>query len=105
MQQLQENGTLRQSVKIQNRQPVQKEPSTDSNTESWPEIDHIQSVNSINWIDFYKAMLLVQEQPIVYNIDIGSPVTIIPPIIDTAETHKTTKSFVDVNKNPIIFKG
>ena len=84
---------------------VQKEPSTDSNTKSWPEIDHIQSVNGINWIDFYKAILLVQGKPIEIIIDTGSPVTIIPPIIKTAEIHKTTKSFVDLNKNPIKFKG
>ena len=84
---------------------VQKEPSTDSNTESWLEIDHIQSVNGINCIDFYKAILLVQGQPIEFIIDTGSPVTIIPPIINSAELHKTTKSFVDVNKNPINFKG
>ena len=84
---------------------IQKEPSTDNNTESRPEIDHIQAVNGINRIDFYKAILLVQGQPIEFIIDTGSPVTIIPPIINTAETHKTTKSFVDVNKNPIRFKG
>ena len=78
---------------------------TDSNTESWPEIDHIQSVNGINRIDFYKAILLVQGQPIGFIIDTGSPVTIIPPIISPVEVHKTTKRFVDVNKNPIKFKG
>ena len=60
---------------------IQKEPSTHSNTESGPEIDHVQSVNGINWIDFYKAILLVQGQPIEFIIDTGSPVTIIPPII------------------------
>ena len=84
---------------------IQKEPPTDSDTESWPEIDHIQSVNGINRIEFYKAILLVQGQSIEFFIDTGSPVTIIPPIINTAEIHKTTKSVVDVNKNPIKFKG
>ena len=84
---------------------IQNEPSTDSNTESWPEIDHIQAVNGINRIDFYKAKLLVQGQSIEVIIDTGSPVTIIPPIINTAEIHRTTKSFVGVNKNPIKFKG
>ena len=69
------------------------------------EIDHIQSVNGINRIDFYKAILLVQGQPIEFIINTGSPVTIIPPIIKTAEIHKTTKRFVDVNKNPKKFKG
>ena len=83
---------------------VQKE-SSDSNTESWPEIDHIQSVNGRNRIEFYKGILLVQGQPIEFIIDTGSPVTIISPIINTAEIHKTTKSFVDANKNPIKFKG
>ena len=48
---------------------------------------------------------MVQGQPIELIIDTGSPVTIKPPIINTAGIHKTTKSFVDVNKNPIKFKG
>ena len=79
--------------------------SSDSNTEPWPEIDHIQSVNGINRVDFYKAILLVHGQPIEFIIDTGSPVTIIPPIINPIEMKKTTKTFVDVNKNPIKFKG
>ena len=79
--------------------------TSDSETESWPEIDHIQLVNGINRVDFYKAILLVQGQPIEFIIDTGSPVTIIPPIINSLEMHKTTKCFVDVNKNPIRFKG
>ena len=83
-----------------------KEISTsDSQTESWPEIDHIQSVNGISRVDFYKAILLVQGQPIEFIIDTGSPVTIIPPIINALEIRKTTKCFVDVNKNLIRFKG
>ena len=48
---------------------VQEKPSSDSQTESWPEIGHIQSVNCINWIDFYKATLLVQGQTIEFIID------------------------------------
>ena len=84
---------------------IQKEPSTDSNTGSWPEIDHVQSVNGINRVDFYKAILLVQGQPIKIIFDTGSPVTIIPPIISPIEIHKTTKCFVDVNKNPRKIKG
>ena len=93
-------------MQIQDRQSdPEKKTTTDSNTESWPEIDHIQSVNGINRIDFYKAILLVQGQRIEFIIDTGSPVTIIPAIISPIEVHKTTKSFVDVNKNPIKFKG
>ena len=84
---------------------IQKEPTTDSSTETWPEIDHIQSVNGNNRIDFYKAILLVQGQPIEFIIDTGSSVTIIPPIISPIEINKTTKSCVDGNKNPIKFKG
>ena len=79
--------------------------SSNSNTEPWPEIGHIQSVNGINPVDFFKAILLVYGQPIEFNIDTGSPVTIIPPIINPIETEKTSKTFVDVNKNPIKFKG
>ena len=78
--------------------------SSDSNTEPWPEIDHIQSVNGINRFDFYKAILLVHGQPIEFIFDTGSPVTNIPPIINPIETKKTTRTFVDVNKDPIKFK-
>ena len=79
--------------------------SSDSSTEPWPEIDHIQSVNGVNRVDFYKTILLVHDQPIEFIIDTGSPVTIVPPIITPKEIKKTTKTFVDVNKNPIRFKG
>ena len=53
---------------------IQKEPTTESSTESWPEIDHIQTVNGINRIDFYKAILLVHGQPIEFIIETGSEV-------------------------------
>ena len=33
-------------------------------TDSWPETDHIQYVNRINRIDFYKTILLDQGKPI-----------------------------------------
>ena len=79
--------------------------TSDSNTEPWPEIDHIQSVNGINRIDFYKAILLVHGQAIEFIVDTGPPVTTIPPIINPIETKKTTKTFVDVNKKTIKFKG
>ena len=81
------------------------EEETDDSTESWPEIDHIQSVNGINRVDFYKAILLVEGQPIEFVIDTGLPVTIIPPIINPEGIKPTTKCFVDVNKNPIKFRG
>ena len=98
-------GRFAKACKSKTVSRIQKEPTTDSNTESWPEINHIQSVNGINRIDFYKAILLVQRQPIEFIVDTDSPVTIIPPIISPIEIHKSTKSFVDVNKNPIKFKG
>ena len=82
-----------------------QEEDTGSNTESWPEIDHIQSVNGINRVDFYKTILLVDGQPIEFIIDTGSPVTIIPPIITPKQIKATSKCFVDVNKNPNEFKG
>ena len=84
---------------------IKEESVSDSQTESWPKIDPIQSVNSIIWFDFYKAIQLVQGQPIELIIDTGYPVTIIPPLIDPLELQKTTKCFVDVNKNPIKLKG
>ena len=45
--------------------------SSDSNTEPWPEIDHIQSVNGINRVDFYKAVILVHSHSIEFIIDTG----------------------------------
>ena len=56
-------------------------------------------------MDFYKTILLVHGQPIEFIIDTGSPVTIIPPIINPKEIKATSKCFVDVNKNPINFEG
>ena len=84
---------------------IKEATSSDSSTEQWPEIDHIQSVNGINRVDFYKTILLVHGQPIEFIIDTGSPVTITPPIITPEEIKKTTKTFVDVKKIPIKFKG
>ena len=81
------------------------EEETDDSKESWPEIDHIQSVNRINRVDFYKAILLVEGQPIEFVNDTGSPETIIPPIIIPEGIKPTTKCFVDVNRNPIKFRG
>ena len=81
------------------------EEDTGSNTESWPEKDHIQSVNDINRVDFCKAILSVEGQPIEFIIDTGSPVTIIPQNINPKEIKMTSKCFVDVNKTPINFKG
>ena len=72
---------------------IQKEPPTDTDTDSWPEIDHIQSVNGINWMDFYKAILFVQGQPIEFIIDTGSPVTILPPIITQPNDTNPQKAF------------
>ena len=95
--------TLCQSMQIQNRQPDER--GIRIGQQSWSEIDHIQSLNGINQIDFYKAILLVQGQPIESIIDTGSPVMIISPKNIPLELRKTTKSYVDVNKNPIKFKG
>ena len=81
---------------------IKEMTSSDSSTEPWPEIDHIQSVNGVNRVDFYKTILLVHGQLIEFIIDTGSPVTVVPPIITPKEIKKTTKSFVEVNKNPIL---
>ena len=81
------------------------EEDTGSIIESWPEIDHIQSVNGINRVDFHKAVSLVEGKPIEFIIDTGSIVTIIPSIIIPKDFKTTSKCFVDVNKNPIKFKG
>ena len=84
---------------------INEATSSGSGTKRWQEIDHIQSVNGINRVDFFKAILLVQGQPKEFIIDTGSPVTIVPPIINTTEIKKMTKNFVDVNKNPTKFKS
>ena len=90
---------------------IKNENETDNNTEQWPEMDHIQSTNGVNRIDFYKAILLVEGQPIEFIIDTITPITIIPPIINPKKLIIHPKSdcqkrcFVDVNKNPIKFKG
>ena len=47
----------------------------------------------------------MEGQPKEFVIDTGSPVTIIPPIINPKENKMTSKCFVDVNKNPIKIKG
>ena len=83
---------------------IHDQDETDSNTEPWPEVDHIQSTNGVNRIDFYKAIPFVEGQPKEIIIDTGSPITIIPPIINPKKLTKATKCFVDVNKNPIKIK-
>ena len=47
----------------------------------------------------------MDKQPIEFIIDTGSHITIIPPIINPKKLTKTTRSFIDVNKSPIKFKG
>ena len=87
------------------KSPFIQEEDIGSNTEPWPEIDHIQSINGIIRIDLYKTILLVERQRIEYIIDTGSPVTIIPPIMNPKNMKAFPKCNVDVNKNPIKFKG
>ena len=85
--------------------PIENENETGSNTEPWPEVDHIQSTNGVNRIDFYNAILMVEGQPKEFIIDNASPITIMPPIIIPEKLTKTARCFVDVGKNPIKFKG
>ena len=86
---------------------IQEDKGTDSNTEPWPEVDHIPPINGVKRIEqyFYKAILLMEKQPKELIIDTGSPITIIPPIISPKKLMKPTKCFVDINKNPIKIKG
>ena len=79
---------------------IENENETGSNTVPRPEVDHIQSANGVNRIDFYKAILLVEGQPIEFIVDTGSPITVIPPIINPKKLRKTTRCFEDINKNP-----
>ena len=48
---------------------IEEENETGGYTESWPEVDHIQSVSGVNRIDFYKAILFVEGQPIELIMD------------------------------------
>ena len=105
MQKSQMMGHFANVCKSKTVNRISEAPSSGSNTESWPEIDHIQSVNGINRVDFYKAIHMVQGEPIEFINKTGSPVTIIPPIINPIEIKTTTKIFVDVNINPIKFEG
>ena len=100
MQQVQENGTLCQSVQIQDRQ---SDPERTINGQQHRIMAKNRPYSTRQ--RFHKAILLVQGQPIEFVIDTGSPVTIIPLIISPTEIHKTTKCFVDVNKNPINFES
>ena len=84
---------------------IQEEEETGGNTEPSPEVDLIPSANGVYRIDFFKAILLVDGQPIEFVIDTGSPITIVPPTINPTHIKETTKCFVDVNKNPGKFKG
>ena len=83
---------------------IREENETDNDTEPWPEVDHIQSTNGVNRIDIYKEILLVEGQPIEFIIDTESSFTVIRPIINPKKLTKTTRFFVDVNKNPTKFK-
>ena len=104
-QQLQENGHFANVCKSKTVNRMRIEDVLNNNTVSRPEKDQIQSVNDIFQIDFHKAILLVQGQPIDFIIDTSSPVTKFLPLFNPKETHKTTTCFVDVNKNPVKFKG
>ena len=70
---------------------IQEEAETGRNSEPWQELDHIQYANGVTRIDFYKAILMVEGQPIEFSIDTGCPVTIVPPRISPNDTQLTTK--------------
>ena len=53
----------------------------------------------------FTALILVEGQPIEFIIDTGSPVSIITTIIKPKNMKTTPKSYVDVKKNPMNFKG
>ena len=84
---------------------IHDEDETDCNNQPWSEVDHIQSTNGVNRIDFYKAILFIQGQPTEFIFDTGYPITILSPIINPKKLTKTSKCFVDFNKNPIKFNG
>ena len=100
MQHLQKDGHFARVCKTKTVNRVREENETGSNTESYPELEHIQSVNGVNRKDFYTAILFVEGQLIEFILDTGYPITKIPPLFNPKELMNTTKCFEDAKKNP-----
>ena len=104
MQQLQKVGTLCQSLPNQSCKPG-------TGRRYRQQYGVLAKNRSYSIHQRHKSCRLLQSypigggQPIEFIIDTGSPVTIIPPIINPKEINVTSKCFVDVNKNTIKFKG
>ena len=92
-------------AKVCKTKPVQGIDKYQSESEEWPEVDHISIGQISNQTNFYKTTLLVDGQPIEFVVDTGSPITLIPPIIGLNNLTPINEQYVDVNKNPIKFSG
>ena len=81
--------------------------SSSVDEDNW-DYNKIQSVNNNKkGKDFFHTTLLVNDVPIKFIVDSGSPVTIIPQRLFnyTSEVTKLNTSYKDVNDNKIEFRG
>ena len=82
--------------------------SSSAEEDNW-DYNKIQSISKNNKKreDFFHATLLVNDVPIKFIIDSGSPVTLIPQRLfnDTSEVRKPNTSYKVVNDNKIEIRG
>ena len=81
--------------------------SSSAEEDNW-DYNKIQSINNKKKKeDFFHATLLVNDVPIKFIIDSGSPVTLIPQKLfkGTSEVTKLNTNYKDVNDNKIEFRG
>ena len=95
--------------------PIADEETESANEDDWiPDKIHSkqQKINSMgttnkNGIPFYTRTLLVNNRPIKFIVDTGSPVTLIPKLkfIRITDTKPVLEDYWDVNDNKIKFEG
>ena len=108
MPQLQKKGSRKKCVDSRKRSNTWRESQLQLKKKTGITIKK-QSINNNKKKkeDFFHATLLVNDVPITFIIDIGSPVTLIPQRLfnDTSEVTKWNTSYKDVNDNKIEFLG
>ena len=81
----------------------------ESTSESDESIHHIKEIKKINEISkHFTAVVQVNGVKKEFIIDIGSPISIMPPderIMKSTEIQKITNRYQDVNKNEVKFRG
>ena len=80
--------------------------SSSAEENNW-DYDKIQSVNNKKKDDYIYLLLLVNNEPIKFIIDSGSPVTLIPQRLfdNITKVEKMNTNYKDVNDNKIEFVG